>query len=100
MAIHNKLHMILVLGSTLALMCLCFINQSASTAIPEGGLTVSQLYQQSISEPIQSWSVKRTLTKPVNYAKVIPVMRPMKFKIYLSLWITRKFLFTCFLMWP
>lgn len=66
MAIHNKLHMILVLGSTLGLSA-CAPSIVASNAIPEGGLTVSQLYQQSISEPTQSWSVKRALTKPVNY---------------------------------
>jgi len=66
MAIHNKLHMILVLGSTLTL-CACTSSIVASNAIPEGGLTVSQLYQQSINEPTHSWSVKRTLTKPVNY---------------------------------
>jgi len=65
MAIHNKLRMILVLGSTLTLSA-CTSSIVASNAIPEGGLTVSQLYQQSISEPTQSWSVKRA-TKPVNY---------------------------------
>lgn len=66
MAIHNKLRMILALGSSLALNA-CASSIITSNAIPEGGLTVSQLYQQSISEPIQSWSVKRVLTKPVNY---------------------------------
>jgi conjugative transfer region lipoprotein (TIGR03751 family) len=66
MAIHNKLHMILVLGSTLVLSA-CAPSIVASNAIPEGGLTVSQLYQQSINEPTQAWSVKRALTKPVNY---------------------------------
>lgn len=66
MAIHNKLHMILVLGSILGLSA-CAPSIGASNAIPEGGLTVSQLYLQSIREPDQSWSVKKTLTKPVNY---------------------------------
>lgn len=67
MAIYNKLHTILVLGSTMAL-CACASNSISSTAIPEGDLTVSQIYQQSLGEPMQSWSVKRTRTKPVNYA--------------------------------
>lgn len=67
MAIHNTLHTILVLGSTLGLTA-CASSIIASNAIPEGGLTVSQLYQQSINEPtIKSWSVKRAITKPVNY---------------------------------
>ena len=65
MAIHNKLHMILVLGSTLGLSA-CAPSIVASNAIPEGGLTVSQLYQQSIGEPTKSWSVRRA-TKPVHY---------------------------------
>lgn len=66
MATHNTLHTILVLGSTMVLSA-CASNSISSTAIPEGSLTVSQIYQQSIGEPMQSWSVKRPLTKPVNY---------------------------------
>lgn len=66
MGIHNKLHMILVLASTLNLGA-CASSIVASKGIPEGGLTVSQLYQQSINEPGQSWTVKRSLTTPVNY---------------------------------
>lgn len=66
MAIHNKLRMILAFGSALTLNA-CASSIVTSTPIPEGGLTVSQLYQQSISEPVQSWSVKRQ-AKPVNYA--------------------------------
>lgn len=64
MVITNKMHMILVLGSALILSA-CSSKSVSSSAIPEGGMTVSQLYQQSLEEPIQSWSVKR---KPVNYA--------------------------------
>ncbi len=46
MAIYNKLHTILALGSVLVLSA-CASKTVGSTAIPEGGLTVSQLYQQS-----------------------------------------------------
>lgn len=67
MAIYNKLHMILALGSTLVLTA-CAKTSISSTAIPEGGLTVSQLYQQSIGEPMPSWSVTKRVSKPVNYA--------------------------------
>lgn len=66
MAIHNKPHMILALSSLLTLTA-CASSKVTSAAIPEGGLTVSQIYQQSIGEPMQPWSVKRTLTNPVNY---------------------------------
>ncbi|QBS12919.1 TIGR03751 family conjugal transfer lipoprotein [Legionella geestiana] len=66
MAIQNSLRMILAFGSALALNA-CASSIVTSSAIPEGGLTVSQLYQQSVSEPVQSWSVKRP-AKPVNYA--------------------------------
>lgn len=66
MVIHNKLHMILALGSALALTA-CAAKVS-STPIPEGGLTVSQLYQQSLGEPMPSWSVAKRPSKPVNYA--------------------------------
>jgi conjugative transfer region lipoprotein (TIGR03751 family) len=58
--------MILALSSLLTLTA-CASSKVTSSAIPEGGLTVSQIYQQSIGEPMQPWSVKRTLTKPVNY---------------------------------
>jgi conjugative transfer region lipoprotein (TIGR03751 family) len=66
MATYTILRTILVLGSTLAL-CACASTSISSTAIPEGGLTVSQLYQQSINEPGQSWSVKRSLSRPIHY---------------------------------
>jgi conjugative transfer region lipoprotein (TIGR03751 family) len=66
MATYNNLHMILVLGSALALSA-CASKSVSSAAIPEGGLTVSQLYQQSLAEPMPSWSVKRS-AKAVNYA--------------------------------
>lgn len=65
MAIHNKLHMILALGSLLTLSA-CASSTVTSKSIPEGGLTVSQLYQQSMSEPTQSWSVQGPI-KPVHY---------------------------------
>lgn len=66
MAAHNKPHMILALSSLLILTA-CASSKVTSAAIPEGGLTLSQIYQQSIGEPMQPWSVKRSLTKPVNY---------------------------------
>ncbi|MBA2656835.1 MAG: TIGR03751 family conjugal transfer lipoprotein [Tatlockia sp.] len=66
MAIYNKLQTILVFASVLALSA-CASKSVGSTSIPEGGLTVSQLYQLSLNEPIQSWSVKRP-NKAVNYA--------------------------------
>ncbi|HFL2715780.1 TPA: TIGR03751 family conjugal transfer lipoprotein [Legionella pneumophila] len=67
MARYNKLHMILVLGSVL-LLTACASKSISSTAIPEGGLTVSQIYQQSIGEAMPSWSLPKRQTKPVNYA--------------------------------
>ena len=70
MAAHNKPHMILALSSLLTLtltLTACASSKITSAAIPEGGLTVSQIYQQSIGEPMQPWSVKRALIKPVNY---------------------------------
>lgn len=66
MVTHNKFHMILVFGSALVLSA-CTSKSISSVAIPEGGLTVSQLYHQSLAEPVQSWSVKRS-AKAVNYA--------------------------------
>ncbi|HBB7077281.1 TPA: TIGR03751 family conjugal transfer lipoprotein [Legionella pneumophila] len=67
MVIYNKLHTILVLGSAFILSS-CASNSISSTAIPEGGLTVSQLYQQSLGEPMPGWSVPKKQPKPVNYA--------------------------------
>lgn len=66
MAICNKVRMILVCASTLSLSA-CSPSLVASNTIPEEGLTVSQLYQQSIHEPVEPWSVKHLLTQPVNY---------------------------------
>lgn len=66
MVIHNKLHMILAFGSLVSLSA-CSSSLVASNTIPEEGLTVSQLYQQSIAEPVQSWSVKQDFMKPINY---------------------------------
>jgi len=66
MAVHNKPLMILALSSLLTLTA-CASSKVTSATIPEGGLTVSQIYQQSMGEPMQPWSVKRALTKPVNY---------------------------------
>lgn len=66
MATHNKPLMTLALSSVLTLSA-CASSHLTSTAIPEGGLTVSQIYQQSMAETIQPWSIKRPLTKPVNY---------------------------------
>ncbi|HAT1867298.1 TIGR03751 family conjugal transfer lipoprotein [Legionella pneumophila] len=67
MVIYNKLHTILVLGSAFILSS-CASNSISSTAIPEGGLTVSQLYQQSLGEPMPGWSVRKKQAKPVSYA--------------------------------
>ena len=66
MATHNTIHTILAFGSAL-LLTACTSKTVSSGTIPEGGLTVSQIYQQSISEPVQRWSVKRP-AKHVNYA--------------------------------
>ncbi len=66
MATHNAIHTILVFGSALFLTA-CASKTVSSGTIPEGGLTVSQIYQQSINEPVQRWSVKLP-TKQVNYA--------------------------------
>lgn len=67
MAIYNKLHTILALGSALILSS-CASSSISSTAIPEGGLTVSQLYQQSLGDAMPGWSIPKRQTKPVNYA--------------------------------
>ena len=67
MAIYKKVSTILVFGSSLFL-CGCASKSVGSTAIPEGSLTVSQIYQQSVNEPMPSWSIKPIQTKPVNYA--------------------------------
>ena len=66
MAKHNTPYMILALSSALSL-CACASTKLNSNAVPEGGLTVSQLYEQSLSDPMPSWSVKKSLTKSVNY---------------------------------
>ncbi|KTD56732.1 hypothetical protein Lsan_2892 [Legionella santicrucis] len=66
MVAHNKLYMIIALSSVLTL-CACASAKVSSNAVPEGGLTVSQLYEQSIGDPMPSWSVKKSVTKPVNY---------------------------------
>ena len=57
MATHNTLHTILALSSALMLGA-CASKTVSSNGIPEGGLTVSQIYQQSINEPVERWSVK------------------------------------------
>ena len=67
MATHNNPFMTLALSSVLTLTA-CASSNVTSNTIPEEGLTVSQIYQQSIGEPMQPWSVKRSITKPVNYA--------------------------------
>ncbi|WBV72365.1 TIGR03751 family conjugal transfer lipoprotein [Legionella pneumophila] len=66
MVIYNKLHTILALGSALILSACA--STSVSSAIPEGGLTVSQLYQQSLGEAMPGWSVPKRQAKPVNYS--------------------------------
>lgn len=66
MATHNKPLMTLAFSSVLTLSA-CASSNLTSNAIPEGGLTVSQIYQQSMGETMQPWSIKRPLTKPVNY---------------------------------
>lgn len=67
MAIHNKLHTILALGSVLVLSA-CASKTVGSTAIPEGRLTVSQLYQQSLGDAMPGWSVPKRQAKTVNYS--------------------------------
>jgi conjugative transfer region lipoprotein (TIGR03751 family) len=65
MATHNTLHTILALSSAM-LLTACTTSAVSSGTIPEGGLTVSQIYQQSMGEPVQRWSVKLPL-RHVNY---------------------------------
>ncbi|MCE3045378.1 TIGR03751 family conjugal transfer lipoprotein [Legionella sp. 16cNR16C] len=67
MVIYSKLHTILALGSILVLSA-CASTSVSSAAIPEGGLTVSQLYQQSLGEAMPSWSVPKRQTTTVNYS--------------------------------
>jgi conjugative transfer region lipoprotein (TIGR03751 family) len=66
MAAYSKLPMILA-WSNAFLLTACTSSAVTAKAIPEGGLTVSQLYQQSIEAPLPSWSVKRSLAQSVNY---------------------------------
>lgn len=65
MAKHNTIPTILAFASILMLTA-CASRTVSSSTIPEGGLTVSQIYNQSIGEPVQRWSVKLP-AKPVNY---------------------------------
>ena len=65
MATHNNIHTILVLSSALLLNA-CASTTVTSGTIPEGGLTMSQIYQQSMNEPVQRWSVQH-VSKHVNY---------------------------------
>lgn len=65
MATHNTIHTILALSSALMLTA-CASSTVSSGTIPEGGLTVSQIYQQSMGEPMQRWSLKLP-AKHVNY---------------------------------
>jgi conjugative transfer region lipoprotein (TIGR03751 family) len=65
MAMHRTIHTILALSSALVLSA-CASSTVTSGTIPEGGLTVSQIYQQSMGEPVQRWSVKFP-QKHVNY---------------------------------
>jgi conjugative transfer region lipoprotein (TIGR03751 family) len=65
MATHKTIHTILALSSVM-LLSACTSSAVSSGSIPEGGLTVSQIYQQSIGEPVQRWSVKLP-AKHVNY---------------------------------
>ena len=65
MATHNTIHTILALSSALMLTA-CTTSAVSSGTIPEGGLTVSQIYQQSMGEPVQRWSV-RLPSRHVNY---------------------------------
>ncbi|WP_131783800.1 TIGR03751 family conjugal transfer lipoprotein [Legionella gresilensis] len=62
---HNKHYMILVCASALALSA-CASSIKSTQPLPEGGLTVSELYQQSIEKPTQHWSVN--IAKPIHYS--------------------------------
>lgn len=64
MATLKKLHMILIFGSALTLSACA---SPISKTIPENGLTVSELYKQSMGEPMQPWSLKRCMSKAVHY---------------------------------
>ncbi|STX50927.1 putative lipoprotein [Legionella busanensis] len=62
---HKKRYTILVCASALALSA-CASSIKSTQPLPEGGLTVSELYQKSIEKPIERWNVKQA--KLVNYA--------------------------------
>ncbi|KTD23927.1 TIGR03751 family conjugal transfer lipoprotein [Legionella maceachernii] len=64
---HRKLVMILAF-SPVFLITACTSSKVTAQAIPEGGLTVGQLYQQSVNEPTEHWSVKHPLLQQVDYA--------------------------------
>ena len=71
MVIYNITRMILV-SSSLWLLSSCSSSSVASGNIPEEGLTVSQIYNQSVASSSQSWSApsyRRTAAgrRPVNY---------------------------------
>ena len=65
MQTHNSIPTILALGSVL-LLTACVSKTVSSGTIPDGGLTVSQIYQQSIGTPMQRWSVK-PMNRHINY---------------------------------
>jgi conjugative transfer region lipoprotein (TIGR03751 family) len=58
MVIYNSIRMILV-SSSLWLLSSCSSSSVASGTIPEEGLTVSQIYNQSVASSAQSWSAPR-----------------------------------------
>ncbi|MGQ3887849.1 TIGR03751 family conjugal transfer lipoprotein [Legionella sp. CNM-1927-20] len=61
---RKKHYMILVCTSALALSA-CASSIKSASPLPEGGLTVSELYQQSVDNPGERWTVK--VKRPVQY---------------------------------
>jgi len=65
MATNRNIHTILVFSSSI-LLTACASSTVSSNTIPENGLTVSQIYQQSMGESMPRWSAQQT-AKHVNY---------------------------------
>lgn len=64
MAIYNITRMILVSSSLLALGA-CSSSVATGT-VPEEGLTVSQIYHQSVADSAQSWTAPRYRVKTIK----------------------------------
>jgi conjugative transfer region lipoprotein (TIGR03751 family) len=65
---QNKHYTILVCASALALSA-CASSIKSTNPLPEGGLTVSELYQQSIDAPLERWSSKHAKPAYKGYTR-------------------------------